>query len=119
MPNCKTHQTPPWTATLPWTLPTGGGLVGAVEAVTICFASGVCETVITVGGVVVGTAGMMYILARAKPVYPYEHDWRKQRQFQCGKLNLPRKSTNKEACDEMYETNLAICRRLAYSTLLQ
>src|SRR5262249_53732230 len=61
-------------------LPAVGGTV-----TTICFGTGICETVITVGGVVVGSAGFFYMLSHAKPVAPYETDWRKQPQFQCGK----------------------------------
>jgi len=44
-------------------LPAVGG-----TAATICFGTGVCETVIVVGGTVVAVGGVLYILSQSKPV---------------------------------------------------
>jgi RHS repeat-associated protein len=60
-------------------LPALGGTV-----TTICFGTGICETVIVVSGTVIIVGGVMYMLANAKPMHPYQKDWRKQPEFQCG-----------------------------------
>ncbi|HWZ43831.1 MAG TPA: RHS repeat-associated core domain-containing protein, partial [Candidatus Saccharimonadales bacterium] len=46
--------------------------------ITVCFASGVCETVIVATGTVVGAGAVIYMLAQAKPQIK---DWKKR---QCG-----------------------------------
>jgi len=52
----------PGVLALPWLVPAGEGVLGV-----ICFGSGACETVIVVGGVVVGVAAISYL------AYDYFH----------------------------------------------
>ena len=88
----------PFALPLPWWLwPTGDGIL-----TTICFESGVCETVIVVGGVIVGVAAITYLAydalskpnAKAKP--------------------SPRgpKCANNKNCEEQYAVDVAVCKAL-------
>jgi RHS repeat-associated protein len=72
--------TNPNATTWPWVWPWVGRAGRGV--ITVCFATGVCETIL------IGTAGLgviallQYGVAHAPPI---EADWRKRPQFQCGK----------------------------------
>jgi len=87
----------PNTATWPWVGTAGRG------AITVCFATGVCQTII-LGGAGVGVLALLEYGAIHAP--PIEADWRKRPQFQCGKK---RRQWNDEDCEEMYVMDRLAC----------
>jgi len=84
----------PGVLALPWLVPAGEGVLGV-----ICFGSGACETVIVVGGVVVGVAAISYL------AYDYFH---KPKAIPKPSPRGPKCNSDKH-CEEIYAADLAVC----------